>query len=90
MIIFGYSSKPKVLGQFFDNCRNCKKKTVHGLVKVTTWFTLYFIPAIPLRKISYVVCSDCGAKNPLKKEAAKKMEEIAKQAKVAENESKKK
>jgi len=74
MIIFGYKSKPKVLGQFANKCAKCKRKTMHGLVKVTKWFTLYFIPVIPFSNRLLDICGVCGLQHELKGEAKEKMQ----------------
>ena len=82
MIIFGYRSRPKVLGQFSNKCVNCRHKTVHGLVKLTQWFTLYFIPLIPFTNKLFVSCGACGLRRELKGEVKNKMQLWAKQAKT--------
>ncbi len=71
MILFGYKSKPKVLGEANKPCKNCKRKTMHGLVKLTEWFTLYFIPIIPLTNELFVLCGRCGSKTKIEGEAKK-------------------
>ena len=60
MILFGYKTRPKVIGGANTTCKNCKRRTAHGLVKLTEWFTLYFIPIIPLANDLLYVCGRCG------------------------------
>ena len=80
VILFGWRSKPKVVGQLQNKCSHCKRKTMHGLVKVTKWFTLYFIPVIPFSNKLYDICGVCGLKNEIKGEAKEKIEQSLKNA----------
>ena len=73
MIIFGYKSRPKVSGQFLQRCKQCKRKTIYGLVTVTQWFTLYFIPLIPFSSKSFAICGACGLRNELSREEKEKV-----------------
>ena len=60
MIIFGtkgITSTPEK-GEF--NCPTCGQKRPYGLKRVRRFFTLYFIPVIPLDKLGeYVECDTC-------------------------------
>jgi hypothetical protein len=40
-------------------CENCHNKINKEILKVTTWFTLFFIPIIPYRVEYLVVCQIC-------------------------------
>ncbi len=80
MIIFGSKTKPKVLGGIRAACKGCKRQTEHGFVKVTEWFTLYFIPLIPLSNDLFCICGACGAKAKIEGEHKKRIMEIARSA----------
>jgi len=75
-IIFGYRSKPTVEGAFKTEFPGCRKKTFHGVVKVTKWFTLFFIPVIPFSSRLYIGCNVCGLRNELTGEQKEKMFEL--------------
>ena len=77
MIIFGTKTSPKVIGGSKKSCTSCKKKTVHGFVKVTEWFTLYFIPLIPVSKELLCICGACGNKEKIEGDAKKSILEAA-------------
>ncbi|MBE6011290.1 zinc-ribbon domain-containing protein [Anaeropeptidivorans aminofermentans] len=40
-------------------CQNCHNNVEMGIVRVTSWFTLFFIPIIPYKKEYLVVCPIC-------------------------------
>lgn len=49
-------------------CRRCNNKRPWQYKKITTWFTLFFIPVIPYR-VEYVrVCPICGEHDKMSKE----------------------
>ena len=60
MIIWGIRWFAKTLGQLLYGCSNCGKKTVHSAVVQKGWFTLFFIPLIPIGKKYVIVCNLCG------------------------------
>jgi hypothetical protein len=72
-LIWGFRSKPKVLGGYDSRCSHCGKKTLHGVLKVSKYFTFFFIPLIPLSKKVFVVCEACGAKAEIKGELKEKL-----------------
>ena len=75
-ILFGFSSKPKVEGVIKNKCPSCQKKSLIRIVKVTEWFTLFFIPVIPLGSKVFLECLQCGSGYQLKNEAKEKMLEL--------------
>jgi hypothetical protein len=82
-IIFGYRSKPTIEGGFKNTCPSCRRKTIHGVIRVTKWFTLFFIPVIPFSNKLFVGCNVCGMRNELKGEAKQKMSELISRHKCA-------
>ena len=62
IIIFGTKVRYKTLaaGQFY--CTQCKAKRDYELRQARNWFSMYFIPVIPLGQIGeFVTCLTCGA-----------------------------
>ncbi len=61
IIIFGSKVRYKTLstGQFY--CPHCKAQRAYELRQARNWFSMYFIPVIPLNKIGeFVTCLTCG------------------------------
>ncbi|MCX7709003.1 MAG: zinc ribbon domain-containing protein [Clostridia bacterium] len=50
------------------NCGRCNNISEWNLYRVSTWFTLYFIPVFPYSYKRYLVCPICGACLELTKE----------------------
>jgi hypothetical protein len=61
MIIFGYhGGKRKDLGEALPmSCPRCNNLTTYRWMSVTSWFSLFFVPLIPLRRHDYLVCPIC-------------------------------
>ncbi len=61
MIIFGYrAGKRKDLGEALPvRCPRCNNSTFYRYMSVTSWFSLFFIPVIPLKRRDYLVCPVC-------------------------------
>ncbi len=51
-------TKTEATGQFY--CPSCLETTQYSLKSVRKWFTVYFVPVIPLEKVvDYVECQNC-------------------------------
>ena len=48
-------------------CGRCNNMTARRVIKLTSWFTLFFIPIIPYRRQYLLVCPICGQARPLTK-----------------------
>ena len=48
-------------------CGRCNNRTARKIMKLTTWFTLFFIPIIPYRRQYLLVCPICGQAQQLTK-----------------------
>jgi hypothetical protein len=61
-IIFGFGHKTvKSYGSISNqNCDNCHNAINKEMLKVTTWFTLFFIPVMPYRTEYMLVCPICN------------------------------
>ena len=61
MIIFGTRSMESVRSTGIFNCPRCGRSKPYRHKSVNRWFTLYFIPVIPMGSIgTYVQCGQCG------------------------------
>ena len=49
-------------------CGRCNNNVNRELVKITNWFTLFFIPIIPYKTRYYLSCPICGEAMELSKE----------------------
>ena len=64
-IVFGASEFQKEHGTASRYCLRCRKVMTHGLVSIHSWFTLFFIPVVPLGPASFQVrCGMCGQHLP--------------------------
>lgn len=60
MIIFGWRKSPSTTWQGLLPCPFCQGVAIHMGCKVRRWFTLFFIPVVPLWSDRYVLCNRCG------------------------------
>ena len=60
MLIFGWRTKAKSLGQVERSCVKCARLTMHNAIEAKKWFTLFFIPVIPLGSNYVNRCGVCG------------------------------
>ncbi|MBS0267316.1 MAG: zinc ribbon domain-containing protein [Planctomycetes bacterium] len=60
MIIWGSCGKEKVVGQEDFFCPRCRSEAVGDHVRVSRYFTLYFIPLFPISTVGeYIRCDEC-------------------------------
>ncbi len=60
MIIWGSTGKEKTVDSSEFFCPKCREETGCSIVRVSRYFTLYFIPLFPLETLGeYVRCDDC-------------------------------
>jgi phage terminase large subunit GpA-like protein len=61
MIIFGWGHQSmKNFGVTFKHkCPNCNNEDYWQLIRMTTWFTLFFIPVIPYENKYVLICPVC-------------------------------
>ncbi|HET6875716.1 MAG TPA: DUF2510 domain-containing protein [Acidimicrobiales bacterium] len=72
LIIWGFRSRAKNMAMTQLACRQ-GHVAAHRLVKVTRWFTLFFIPLIPVSKKYFSICAACGLQLQVPKDAAEEM-----------------
>jgi zinc-ribbon family len=60
LIIFGIRSFVNSLAMLRLVCGRCHNTAAHRLVRRSRWFTLFFLPVLPLGSTHYTVCAFCG------------------------------
>ena len=70
MLIFGMRTMSKTLAMITLVCGKCGNPSAHRIMQRSRWFTLFFIPLIPLGFTRYSVCTYCGATAKITKEEA--------------------
>lgn len=73
MIIFGSRGFAKLLATLMLVCRHCGNPAAQQLVRRSRWFTLFFIPVIPLYFSRTITCTFCGAQTKVSKDDADQM-----------------
>lgn len=73
MIIFGFRSFVKSLAVLTLICRKCQHRAAHRVVQRSRWFTLFFVPLIPLSFTRFTTCTMCAASYKISKENAQQM-----------------
>ncbi len=69
-LIFGSRSRNMALGQKMYTCSRCRRPSYHTIVRLRRWFTLYFIPIIPMSQSTVSVCNLCGYRELISNEQA--------------------
>lgn len=74
-MIWGWGEETnKNFGPVFQReCDYCGSVETWNLYIKRTWFTAFFIPVIPYRKIYCAICPNCGSYIKLSKEEFQKM-----------------
>jgi hypothetical protein len=73
MILFGYRQTVKELARLMAQCRLCGMQSWLVVYRVLTWFTLFFIPVLPLWISRKAQCGTCGQTQKLSKADAEAM-----------------
>lgn len=74
LIIWGFRDTDKELGTVdYLHCNRCNNDSNWRLQRTTSWFTLFFIPVIPYRRVYYVYCPICHWTTEIPKEEAKRI-----------------
>ncbi|MCX4097541.1 zinc-ribbon domain-containing protein [Nocardia sp. alder85J] len=68
MLIWGWRRTVAQLAIITLVCGHCHNPSAHNLRKLTTWFTLFFIPLIPLSSKHTLQCTFCGAGSEVAKD----------------------
>src|SRR5579863_10254162 len=73
IIIFGVRRMRKRLGAVLLMCRQCQRPCAHPIVQIKTWFSLFFIPIIPMGTKFFTVCTFCSATTPIDRAQAEQL-----------------
>lgn len=75
IIIWGFGKKTKkfIGGVFQRTCNYCNQTSIWQLCVVRTWFTLFYIPIIPYKKMYCIICPNCSSYIELSKEQFEKI-----------------
>jgi hypothetical protein len=69
-LIFGIKRLRKRLGTVFALCGQCGRPAAQVIVRASTWFSLFFVPVIPLGSKYASTCTLCGNSTKIDKEQA--------------------
>ena len=69
-IIFGIKRLVHRLATVFAMCGHCGSPAAQVVARRSTWFSLFFIPVIPLGSKYFSTCTLCGVATALDKEQA--------------------
>jgi len=70
IILFGFRRKSSRLATIFVMCARCSTPAAHALTRSRRYFTLFFIPIIPLGTKYFTTCTMCGHVTQITKEGA--------------------
>jgi hypothetical protein len=70
IILFGFRRKSSRLATIFVMCAHCHTPAAHALTRSRRYFTLFFIPLIPLGTKYFTTCTMCGHVTQITKEGA--------------------
>jgi hypothetical protein len=79
-VIFGIKRLRKRLATVFALCGQCNTPAAQVIVRASTWFSLFFVPVIPLGSKYISTCTYCGNSMKLEKAQALQMVVSAQQA----------
>jgi zinc-ribbon family len=58
--LIGIRTKAKAIAQQERACTKCLRPTMQAIVQTKKWFTLFFVPVIPLCGNFFARCGVCG------------------------------
>ena len=73
LFLYGLSDKTKVIAHTdsAEYCMNCLHTSKHQIKKKSLYFTLFFLPVIPLHTKYYVTCPCCNYQRGIKRSEVK-------------------
>jgi hypothetical protein len=74
ILIWGFRSKLFVICTAMMRCGRCGRTCAQSLRRVKRYFTLFFIPLIPISTKHFVVCTGCAAATQITAEQAAEIE----------------
>jgi hypothetical protein len=78
-LIFGVKRLKRRLATMLAVCGHCGRPAAQVIVRVSTWFSLFFIPVIPLGTKYFSTCTLCGQTMKIDKDQATQMVTAAQQ-----------
>ena len=79
-LIFGIKRMARRLATVFGLCGHCSTPAAQVVGRRSTWFSLFFIPVIPLGSKYFSTCTLCGTSTRIDKNQATQMVAAAAQA----------
>ena len=79
LIVFGIRKMRRRLGVALMMCGHCRQPCAHSIVRLQTWFSLFFVPVLPVGTTFFTVCSLCAGATRIDKAQAQHLEEAARQ-----------
>jgi hypothetical protein len=73
LIIFGFRSFVKTLAMLTLVCDHCHNPAAHRVVQRSRWFTLFFIPVVPISFSRFTTCTYCGTTRKISKQEAEEL-----------------
>jgi hypothetical protein len=70
IILFGFRRKSSRLATIFVMCAHCRTPAAHAVARTRRFFTLFFVPIIPLGTKYFTTCTMCGYVTQITKEGA--------------------
>ena len=70
IILFGFRRRASRLATIFVMCAACRTPAAHALTRTRRYFTLFFVPLIPLGTKYFTTCTMCGHATQITKEGA--------------------
>jgi hypothetical protein len=85
-ILFGLRTRSKVLARLLLVCNLCGRPAAQTVYRRMRWFTLFFIPVIPISRHYRMQCALCGQVGTISKEDADRLVAMAAEAAPSEPE----
>lgn len=62
VILYGTKKFKRVKGRTVHpvHCQHCGSDSQWHLINLWTWFTLFYIPLFPVRKVRMLICPSCS------------------------------
>jgi hypothetical protein len=60
LFLFGVRTKMKPINQIQYSCQKCARITMFTAMESKRWFTMFFVPVIPLGSKHLIRCNLCG------------------------------
>jgi zinc-ribbon family len=70
IILFGIRRRAQRVAVVLQLCSNCRTPAAQAVNRIRTFFTLFFIPIVPLGSRYITTCTLCGAATKITKEHA--------------------